>query len=64
MSFYPSGPTHTRAKFVRPQAYRATVADPPRFPRPVILRSSCGHTLGVGYVFKHQGYMVWRSSDA
>lgn len=52
---------HKRARFKRPDIYRTSVASPPRFPRLVILRSSCGHALGVGYVWKHQGYIRVRS---
>lgn len=43
MSVQSSGPVHTRARYVRPRAYRTTVADPPRLPKLVILRSTCGH---------------------
>lgn len=50
-----------RARWMKPIAYRATVADPPRRPRLLVLRGSCGHMLGVGYVNKHQGYVAWKT---
>jgi hypothetical protein len=52
---------HHRARWVRPRAYSTSVADAPRRPRFVILRSSCGHVLGVGIVGKRQSYLAWRS---
>ncbi len=62
MSTQASGPTtHTHVR-IRPMAYRTTVADPPRFPKLVRLRCSAGHTLGVGYVWRRQGYVTWRSA--
>lgn len=48
-----------RRRFRRPIAYRTSVANPPRRPRLVLLRSSCGHLLGAGYVWKRQGYIAW-----
>jgi hypothetical protein len=51
---------HHRARWRRPIAYRDTVADPPRLPRLVLLRSTCGHMLGLGYVWRHQGYIAWK----
>lgn len=56
-----NAPVHERARWVTPRAYRSSVATPPRFPRLVILRSSCGHALGVGYVWKHQGFIAWKA---
>jgi hypothetical protein len=61
MNVYESGPIHDRAKWKKPTAYRTSVGEPPRFPRLVVLRSSCGHVLGVGYVWRHQGYIAWKS---
>lgn len=55
-----SGPTHTRARWMRPSAYSASVADPPPHPRLVVLRSSCGHVLGVGVVGRRQRYLAWK----
>ena len=43
-----------------PIVYSATVADPPRLPRPVLLRYSCGHIGGVGVVWRRQRYLQWR----
>ena len=57
---FASRPTHSRATWARPMAYRTTVAHPPRLPRLVVLRSSCGHALGVGYVWKRQGFVTWK----
>lgn len=50
---------HTRATLRRPIMYRTSVANPPRRPRLLVLRSSCGHVLGVGYVWRKQGYLTW-----
>jgi hypothetical protein len=61
MNISASGPTHTRARYTRPRAYRTTVANPPRWPRLVVLRSTCGHALGVGYVWHHQGFISWKA---
>lgn len=44
---------------VRPSVYSATVADPPRLPRPVLLRYSCGHVGGIGIVWRRQRYLRW-----
>jgi hypothetical protein len=44
-------------------AYAASVAQPRR-PRPVVLRSSCGHVLGVGIVGRRQRYLAWRTCSA
>ena len=51
---------HHKAKWRKPDAYHTSVAHPLRYPRPVILRSSCGHIIGIGYVFKKQGYVAWK----
>jgi hypothetical protein len=51
---------HARAQWRRPIAYATSVADPPRVPRPVLLRSSCGHVLGVGVVGKRQRFIAVR----
>lgn len=51
---------HRRASWRRPIAYSTTVADPPRIPRPVLLRSSCGHLLGIGWLGGRQSYIAWR----
>lgn len=59
MSIYTDKP-HTRAEWMRPIAYSASVADPPRWPRPVVLRSSCGHVLGVGVVGRRQRFVAWK----
>jgi hypothetical protein len=55
-----NGPIHHRARWIRPHAYSATVANPPPRPRPVVLRSSCGHVLGVGIVGRRQRYIAWK----
>jgi hypothetical protein len=60
VSAYTDGPVHTHSRFTRPRAYRTTVADPPRRPRLVVLRSSCRHFLGIGYVWKRQGFITWK----
>jgi hypothetical protein len=52
---------HDRSRLIRPYAYRTSIADPFRLPRLVILRSSCGHVLGIGYAWKKQGYIRWAS---
>jgi hypothetical protein len=52
-------PAHARARWVLPHVYSASVADPPPRPRPVVLRSSCGHALGVGVVGRRQRYLAW-----
>lgn len=51
---------HARARWSWPIAYSASVADPPRWLRPVLLRSSCGHLLGVGLVWHRQRYVAWK----
>jgi hypothetical protein len=56
-----NGPTHSSARWRWPLAYRTSVAEPPRYPRLLILRSSCGHALGVGYVWRKQGYITVRT---
>lgn len=61
MSVSTNGPVHRRSRLTRPRVYRATVANPPRVPRPVVLRSSCGHLLGIGYVWGHQGFLTWKA---
>lgn len=60
MAEFVTNAVHRKAEWRRPVAYRTSVANPPRFPRPLILRSSCGHALGIGYVFKKQGYIAWK----
>lgn len=52
-----------RPHLTRPDVYRATLAAHcrSRFPRPVVLRAGCGHMLGIGYLYKHQGFLTWRS---
>ena len=59
MSTYQSGPIHKRATFRRPTYTNATVANPPRRARVVLLRSSCGHVLGVGVIGKRQRIIRW-----
>lgn len=59
MTVYTDATPHRRARLRRPTVYSAPVADPPPFPRPVILRSSCGHLLGVGIVGHRQRYLAW-----
>ena len=51
---------HSRAKWRRPIVYATSVAEPPRFPRLIVLRSSCGHALGVGLVWRRQRYLAWK----
>lgn len=46
--------------WIRPLAYSASVADPVPTPRPVLLRGSCGHVLGVGLVWRRQRYIAWK----
>jgi hypothetical protein len=46
---------------MRPIAYSSTVADPPRLPRPTLLRSPCGHVLGVGIVWRRQRFVAWKA---
>lgn len=53
--------THDRARWVRPLAYSTSLANPFSRPRLVILRSSCGHMLGVGVVWKRQAYLTWKA---
>lgn len=60
MSVSTSGPVHRRARWTRPHAYSASVADPPPRARPVVLRSSCGHLLGVGIVGRRQRFLAWK----
>ena len=60
MTVTSSGPAHRRARWQWPDAYSASIADPPRRPRPVILRSSCGHVLGVGILWRRQRYIAWK----
>lgn len=60
MSVTSNGPIHRRARWRRPIAYSASVADPPRRPRLVLLRSSCRHVLGVGLVWRRQRYLAWK----
>lgn len=52
---------HDHARWVRPRAYSASMAFPQTRPRLVILRSSCGHMLGVGIVGKRQRYLAWKT---
>ena len=52
---------HAKPTWRRPIAYRTSLAEPRRLPRPVVLRSSCGHALGLGYVWRKQGYVAVRS---
>jgi hypothetical protein len=56
-----SGPVHRRARWILPHAYATSVAEPPPRPRPVVLRSSCGHLLGVGIVGRRQRYLAWKT---
>lgn len=60
MTAYTNAPPHRRARWIRPIAYSASVAAPPTWPRPVILRSSCGHVLGIGLVWRRQRYVAWK----
>lgn len=55
-----NGPIHHRARWTFPRAYSSSVADPPRLPRLVVLRSSCGHVLGVGVVGRRQRCLAWK----
>lgn len=55
-----SGPIHRRARWRWPDAYSASVADPPPHPHPVLLRNTCGHVLGVGIVGRRQRFLVWK----
>lgn len=52
---------HAKAAWRRPIAYRSALADQRRLPRPVLLRSSCGHVLGVGYIWRKQGFITVRT---
>lgn len=61
MTAYTNAPVHTKAHWRTPLAYRTSMANPRRFPRPVILRSSCKHFLGVGYAWRKQGYITWKT---
>jgi hypothetical protein len=60
MTVSTNAPVHRRATWRRPDVYSATVADPPRRPRLVVLRTSCGHALGIGLVWRRQRYLVWK----
>lgn len=53
--------THDRARWTRPRAYSTSLASPRRRPSFVILRSSCGHMLGVGLVWRRQRYLAWKA---
>ena len=55
-----SAPVHRRARWVRPWVYAATMSQPLRRPRVTVLRSSCGHVLGVGLVWRRQQYAAWK----
>lgn len=60
MSVSTNAPIHRRARWQWPDAYSASLAEPRRFPRAVVLRSSCGHMLGVGIVWRRQRYIAWK----
>jgi hypothetical protein len=60
MSAMTNGPIHHRARWTMPRAYSSSVADPPQRPRLVLLKSSCGHVLGVGVVGQRQRYLAWK----
>lgn len=49
-----------RPQWRRPIAYSASMAEPKRFPRPMILRDSRGYALGVGIVGKRQRILAVR----
>jgi hypothetical protein len=40
---------------------RDSLASPRNRPKAVILRSSCGHVLGVGLIWKRQRYITWKA---
>lgn len=58
MTAYTNGPIHKRPRFRRPTYANATMADP----RPLrlhLLRSSCGHVLGIALVGRRQRVIQW-----
>lgn len=50
-----------RPRWRRPLAYATSVAAPPRRPRLILLRGSCGHLLGAGIVWHRQRYLAWKA---
>lgn len=56
-----NAPVHSKASWRRPTYVNASMADPLPFPRPVLLRSSCGHILGAGVVGRRQRFIQWKS---
>lgn len=60
MNAYTDKP-HTKATWIRPIVYSASLAEPRSKPRVKILRSSCHHALGVGLVWRRQRYLTWKA---
>lgn len=56
---YTNAPPHRRARLRRPTYTNASVASPPKRPRLMLLRSSCGHVLGVALVGRRQRVVQW-----
>lgn len=61
MTAYTNGPTHTRARWRRPTFTRTSLAAPPRWGAGV-LRSSCGHALGLYALYgARQAALQWKA---
>ncbi len=59
MSAWTDNP-HKKATWQKPDAYSASMAHPRKYPKVMLLRSSCGHVLGVGLVWKRQSFVAWK----
>lgn len=56
-----SSKPHAKARWQWPDAYSSGIASPLKRPRLMFLRSSCGHVLGAGTVWKRQRFIAWKT---
>ena len=56
-----NGPTHEKARWTRPRAYRSSLAQPRKTPQIKWLRSSCNHVLGIALIWKNQSIIAWKA---